>query len=128
MQAEEIRKYQDRIDHTPGDLAAYEALERIFTRAEDWTSLVGLYRRKAENVAEVGERRLLWQKIARVAEEMLDDPDVAIDSGRSILTVEALDRGTLKVVEGLCRRHRRWGDLLHFLALVATSDDRAESL
>lgn len=129
MLTDELRKYQERIEQNPADLAAYEALERLHTRAQDFAALVELYRMKAPHLAEVGEKRLLWQKVARVAEEVLDDPDVAIVFARDTLPPDALDRGTLRALEGLCRRHKRWRDLEHFLALVGRhAEDRVEGV
>lgn len=129
MQTDEIRKYQARIEQSPRDLAAYEVLERLYTRGEQWAELVDLYRQKAAHIPELGEKRLLWQKVARVAEEMLDDPGLAITMARDILPAEALDRATLRVIEGLCRRHKRWDELRHFLSVVAKSaDDKLEGL
>jgi tetratricopeptide (TPR) repeat protein len=129
MQTEETRKYLDRIAEAPSDLSAYEALERIYTRGSQWRELIDLYRQKAPHLSEVGEKRLLWQKIARLAEEILDEPGLAIESGREILPPAGLDRTTLKAIEGLCRRHRRWESLRDFLEIAGhQGEERAEAL
>src|SRR5438874_1943537 len=123
MHIEEIQKYRERIEGAPDDLSAYEALERLYTRAQDWSALVELYRRKAPHLAELGEKRLLWQKIARVAEEVLDEPELAIQSAHEILPPKALDRATLRAIEAWAKLFSRYERLLNEEKDVATRVD-----
>ncbi len=103
--------YVNAMTVSPRDLAAADALERIYVRASDYANLVTLYLRKMDMVDELPARKELGFKAAQVYEEVLDDPDQAIGVYRQVFGLDESDRTVLDNLERLYIRLSRWSDL-----------------
>ena len=103
---------------------ALDALERIATRQREWMDLVALYQRQAELADDDAVSQRMQFKIATLYEEVLLDPDSAIDAYRQALELKPDDEVAVKSLERLYRAEERWIDLAD---LYRREADRAES-
>jgi golgin subfamily B member 1 len=103
--------YLRAMDVAPGDLEAANALERIYVRSSDYERLVWLLERKMAMVDAIEEKKELGFKAAKVYEEVLDNPDKAIQVFREILLADEGERDALENLERLYIRLSRWSDL-----------------
>ena len=62
----------------PDDLKTLDALEKLYTRGEQWNDLLEVYRRKADLSTDAEERQRLFFRMATIWEEMLGNLDEAV--------------------------------------------------
>ncbi len=111
--------YQQAMATSPRDLEAADALERIYTRLADYANLVLLLQQKAEMTDAVPEKRELGMRAAKIWEEVLDNPERAIDAYRQALALDDTDGTVLENLERLFIRLERWSDLKDIYAKQA---------
>jgi tetratricopeptide (TPR) repeat protein len=111
--------YQQAMAASPRDLEAADALERIYTRLADYANLVLLLQQKAEMTDAVPEKRELGTRAAKIWEEVLDNPERAIDAYRQALSLDETDGSVLENLERLFIRLERWSDLKDIYAKQA---------
>ena len=115
----------------PDDDEALDALERLHTRMEDWNLLVDLYHHKADRTLDGDEKVQIYFKICNLWEEVLDDPNAAIETYRAILTIDPHNRTALSGLERLYHFLERWDDLADLLmqeVSLAETDHQAASI
>src|SRR5688572_29068031 len=95
----------------PDDTAALSALEAIFDRDEKYPELLEVYRKRTEITNDPEERQAVMFRIAQIQEEMLGDPDEAIDAYTEILGQEADNLAALRALDRLYTQRSRWQDL-----------------
>ncbi len=115
-----LAQLRARFEASPGDRAAFEALEeQLFVRGE-WAPLVALYddRLAAPEVAadgpDAGRReraRVLFRK-GQVLEERRLEADRAIDCYREVLDLDPGFRPALQQLRGLFARREDWDEVL----------------
>ncbi len=111
------------------DLEAVESLERIFTRTEQWESLVDLYVKQVERTLDVGEKISILGKVCNLYEEVLDRPDEAVEVYRRILDLDPEHEQAIRGLDRLLTGMERWEDLAGLLQhQVDVTTDRAEEL
>jgi tetratricopeptide (TPR) repeat protein len=103
--------YQNALATSPRDLEAADALERIYTRVADYTNLVLLLQRKVDMTDAVPEKRDLGMRAAKIWEEVLENPEKAIEAYRQALALDETDGSVLDNLERLFIRLERWSDL-----------------
>jgi golgin subfamily B member 1 len=103
--------YQQALATSPRDMEAADALERIYTRMADYTNLVLLLQRKVDMTDAVPEKRELGVRAAKIWEEVLDNPEKAIEAYRQALALDESDADILESLERLFIRLERWSDL-----------------
>ncbi len=103
--------YLKALDVAPGDLEAANQLERLYAKLSDYDRLVAVLQRKMGMVDATAEKKELGFKAAKVYEEVLDNPEKAIEVFRQILDVDGSDRDALESLERLFIRLSRWSDL-----------------
>ena len=107
------------------------ALERLHTRLEDWSALVDLYHLKADRTLDAHEKVTIYFKICNLWEEVLDDPDQAVDTFRRVLDFEPDNRAAISGLERLYHSLARWEDLADLLSMeigMADNDAKGASL
>jgi len=95
-----IRTYERLVEMDPDDTSGLDMLEALHTMVGDWRGLVDVLTRKTERSYEPEERAELLRRAGSVLEELLGDPDAAVDSYRrateeddtDVVAYEALDR------------------------------------
>jgi tetratricopeptide (TPR) repeat protein len=103
--------YQQALAAAPRDMEAADALERIYTRLADYTNLVVLLQRKVDMIDATAEKRELCVRAAKIWEEVLDNPEKAIEAYRQALALDDADLAVLDSLERLFVRLERWSDL-----------------
>jgi golgin subfamily B member 1 len=99
----------------PGDLDALDTLEELYETLEQWESLVQVLIEKVELSHEPEERRLLYQQIATLREDALEEVDGAIDAYLAMLDIEPTDPVAMVALERLYEQTERWTDLAGIL-------------
>ena len=103
--------YQQALVTSPRDMEAADALERIYTRLADYTNLVLLLQHKVDMIDATAEKRELCVRAAKIWEEVLDNPEKAIEAYRQALALDEADLTVLDSLERLFVRLERWSDL-----------------
>ncbi|MAQ13170.1 MAG: hypothetical protein CMN30_00015 [Sandaracinus sp.] len=74
-----IRTYERLVQHDPDDMSALDALEALQTMVGDWKGLAAVLSTKVERTYDPIERAELLRRGASVLEELLGDPEAAIE-------------------------------------------------
>lgn len=117
-----ISTWQDILGEHPGDAAALDALERLYTGKKSWRDLVDVLRRRAE-ATEAGAAaggdpaaaRRVRYRIGEIYEHELGDAEDAIGAYLDILESEPSDERSLAELARLYRGTGRSADLLEIL-------------
>jgi tetratricopeptide (TPR) repeat protein len=75
--------------HRPRQLAAMDALERIYVGQGAWEPLTRVLRQRVMAVDDSGERARLWRKIGEIQREQLKDPYQAIEAFQGVVDAGA---------------------------------------
>ncbi len=122
---EQARIYEERVEDLDNARETYEkigtydpeyepalgALDRIYSRQQDWTALGELYRRRADFTLDPEQRAEWLYNLANLHEEILEDLDGAIDIYNEIIAVEPDSPTPRRILERLLRQAGRWDDL-----------------
>lgn len=111
--------YHRALEVSPKDLDAANALEQIYVRSGDYQRLVEILRRKMDIVDGVPEKKELGLKAAQIYEEVLEQPEQAIEVYRQVLVADDADSSALQSLERLYVKHERWADLKEVYARKA---------
>lgn len=114
----------------PDDLRTLEALEKLYTRREQWADLLEIYRRKVDLSGDPEERENLHFQIAYLQEEMLGQIEEAIASYREITAADDTNLRAYKALDRLHFQLENWHDLADNLSrqLELTLDEHAEQI
>ena len=83
-----IENYKKALEVDADNVAALEALDKLYSRDQNWGDLLGVYRNKVSLTAEPAARQDLRFRIAYLQDEMLDQKDEAIATYNEILADE----------------------------------------
>jgi tetratricopeptide (TPR) repeat protein len=126
--ARAIELYGKVLDVAPRDLAAVEALESLYSRAERYAELSAILQRKAKVLDDVGQQKAALFEAARLEEEVLRRPEAAIAVYEAVLELEREDLRALDALIRLYLELSRWEDLLEKqlekVDLVHGADDK----
>lgn len=106
-----VEFYRRALQIEPDDLSAIEALEQIFTRDEQYSELLEVFRRKADIATEDEERLSILFRIATIHEEMLHSAEDAISSYNEILGHDPDNLHALRALDRLYVQGEQWQDL-----------------
>ncbi|MBN2801660.1 MAG: tetratricopeptide repeat protein [Deltaproteobacteria bacterium] len=106
-----ISDYQSALKIDAQSSDAISALEDIFSREEKWQDLVDLLRIKVEAVSDSDEKQEILRHIARIAEDMLEQPEVAIACMKEILDIDSGSLDALSTLDKLYLSLEKWSDL-----------------
>ena len=125
-----IAAYKNVLGVDDTDMAALDALERLYRDAADGRELVITLERKIELTAELTARQALRHAAAQVYEQQLDDVHQAIGQLTAILDDDAGEAQALAELDRIYLRQKLWPELLDIVdrrALLAINTaDRAE--
>ncbi|MBC8070019.1 MAG: tetratricopeptide repeat protein, partial [Deltaproteobacteria bacterium] len=128
--AKAIICYQRATDIDPEDASALDALEALYSRDQNWSALLDVYRRKVELERDIGDRETLRFKIASLQEDMLSRPDDAIATYNEILADDDLNLRAIAALDRLYQSRQNWPELAENLArqltLVGDVGDQVE--
>ncbi|HKP59235.1 MAG TPA: tetratricopeptide repeat protein [Polyangiales bacterium] len=126
-----IAHHQQVLAADSGNLDSASALERLYQVAERYDELAKTYLTKASLLPAPDEKRDYLFRAGALYEEVLDQPEAAIDVYRRVLRVEAEDVGALDKLIQLHLRLSQWEKLLEAYgqkADVVADADQKKSL
>jgi len=121
-----IAAHRRRLDDDPTDVAALTALERLYTRGEQWQKLIGVLSSMEQASDEVDEQRRLCRRVGTVFEQRLGDVENAIVAYNEVLGRFGADAETLDALGRLYRKSERWYDLLEVLETRIEQTEEAD--
>ena len=107
--------YQDMIGESPDDADALAELEVLLRKAERWSDVRGVLERKLDAAPDEQARIAVYEELARLASERLEDPDDAAGWLRRILEEQPDHAGAAAALEELLVAEERWDDLAEIL-------------
>ena len=97
------------------ELAVLDALDRLNTKLGDWPALAEVVEQKLSVLEDTGARRETLFRLGSLFEEVIDDPDTAIDTYQRVL---AEDEANSRAVDALQRIYRNVGRHQDLAALL----------
>jgi tetratricopeptide (TPR) repeat protein len=124
-QPEAARPFHEFVlDNNVGAQRAFDALESLFTTTDRWDDLLALYLRQADRVYDTNHKREILLKICFLFEEVLDQPDDAIEWYVRVMEIDPCDERANSSLELLYAQTERWADLAELLeAKLARAGD-----
>jgi tetratricopeptide (TPR) repeat protein len=124
-----VESYKRAQSIEPDDIAALEALERLYTKTEKWPELLEVYRKKVDLTSEKEAREALYFRMAYLWEEMLQNVDEAIQTYKEVLGQDDGHIKALKALDRLYQVKQAWHELADNLARqLALTDDKPETI
>jgi tetratricopeptide (TPR) repeat protein len=109
---EAAEKYHRWIfDRDRMDRSSFDALELLYTNRDKYPELKGLYREKADSIADAGEKVELLQKIGFINEDMLENRKDAIEVYKEILDIAGDNDNARRALERLYEQEAQWPEL-----------------
>ncbi|MET0387169.1 MAG: hypothetical protein ABW321_14470, partial [Polyangiales bacterium] len=106
----------------PKDETAFAALKELYTTEERWEDLQLLYKRRIEDTFDAETKLDLLLQVCFLFEEILEQPDKAIDAYRAVLELAPDHAPSRRTLERLYERRERYRDLV---ALLKSNLDHA---
>ncbi|MGE5180921.1 MAG: tetratricopeptide repeat protein, partial [Acidobacteriota bacterium] len=125
-----IEAYKAVLAVDDSDLAALDALERLYRDSGDWRELAMTLERKIELTTDLPTRQGLRHALAAVYEQHLDDIYQAIAQLTAILDDDAAEPHALAALDRVYTKQKMWPELLDVLdkraLLAANVRERAD--
>jgi tetratricopeptide (TPR) repeat protein len=113
--------YREALEAAPEDPKILSALEAIAERLEDWSTLQDVLMRRLG--ATVGPAQVaVLQKLARNAEQKLEDLEQSIGFLHQILEIDGTHAAAFRELERLLAQGERWYDLVDVLTKHAEAE------
>lgn len=118
--------WHDVLEEAPGDSAALDALEEIYTADDHWVGLAGIIESRVEYAEDAEERLALQLKLGEVARDRLDDTERATEAFEQAARTDINSLAAHEALAGLYDRAGAWDDLLGTLDRIAdaTGDEQ----
>jgi len=110
-----VAYYQQATGEDPEDPTAYEALDRLFTAANDSERLADVLEQRLALEPEPEARVEIGLRLAELYEAQLARPDAAIEALDAVLDADREHRGALQGLSRLYERQGRWQELVGVL-------------
>ena len=127
-----IEHYRAVLEVDPMHLDAVSALEEAYQVTENYESLALTYLRKVEIVEDLEEQKGLLFKASQIYEDILENPEKAVEVYRRILDIDEDDLRAIMQIESLYLQMERWEDLQEIynkkVELVETPEEKREVL
>jgi tetratricopeptide (TPR) repeat protein len=101
--------------HDPMSERAFVALKDLYTNEERWEDLQGLYRRRLEDSTDADIKLDLLLQVCFLFEEILDQPEKAVDAYRAVLELIPDHGPSRRTLERLYEQLQRYRDLANLL-------------
>src|SRR5262249_25231604 len=98
-----FRSYQRVLSAKPDDPRAAKALVPLYERDEKWTRLPALYEVLLAQASEAAERKALFDKLATVTGDKLNDRAAAFRYARKAYELAPEAQGAIEALEGFAR-------------------------
>ncbi len=125
-----VGTYRRIVEVDDSEVAALDALIRIFVTGQRWPELLAAYEKKAALISDADEKKRLFFEVAAVYESELHDNDRAIDAYNHVLELDPTDLLAIQKLDALYTAQGRWQDLLSVLereAELAADPDEVAS-
>lgn len=99
------------LDPTAGEWA-FQRLTVVYTVAERWEDLLGLYDREIARAVDAFRKATLLEEAAQTAKDFAGAPDRAIDYMLALLPLRRSDKQLVSSLERLLEKQERWSDLV----------------
>ncbi len=111
----------------PEDLETVETLEELYRQLQDFAELVDVLVTKAELVEEAEDKKQLLYQAGTTYEDVLEQPEEAVDVYRRVLEVDDADQHAIDRLEVIFTDLERWQELLEIYErkLELAEDDEA---
>ena len=106
-----VSRFEEALEHQGSHRPALDALRKLHTEAENWTSLVGVVAREANAAPEEG-RVPFFAEIARIWQDRIGNSKVAVSSWQKVLQSEP---GHAEAAERLLALYEASGDWSGYL-------------
>ncbi|MEZ4452382.1 MAG: tetratricopeptide repeat protein [Nannocystaceae bacterium] len=124
-----IELYQQVLSIDPSDLAALEALEKLYTQTESWEPLKDVYRRRVELADDPEVQRGFLHVLGQVYEYRLSDFERSMETYEQVLALEPNDYQAMEALDRLYGQAERWPDQLQILErMVELNQAREEQI
>jgi tetratricopeptide (TPR) repeat protein len=107
--------YQRALAEDPSDVDSAEDVERLAAALGDWESAANAFAARASSAPDPDVSRQLYGRLARIAEERLDDDARAIEAHSRGLEQSPEDEATLAALDRLYVKTQSWRDLADIL-------------
>ena len=101
----------------PLDETAFGSLKELYTNAERWTDLQGLYRKRIEETIDTESKLDLTLQVCFLFEELIDDPEKAINAYQNVLELDPEHTASRRALERLYERTERWAEMVDLMRL-----------
>ncbi|HEX2570588.1 MAG TPA: tetratricopeptide repeat protein [Polyangia bacterium] len=124
-----VENYRRVLSIEPDDVTALVALERLYTRQEQWAELLEIYRKKVELTDDREERERLYFQIAYLWEEALQNIDEAIATYKEVLGQDDGNLKALRALDRLYQTKKAWHELAdNLVRQLSLTEDQAETI
>jgi len=124
---EAVRAWNNLLALEPRDADAIDALEELYTAAEDWRACVGVLERRAEGTADPFDRASILFRIAEMWEKNIGEVDGAKVAYAQIIDLQPTSMDASQELERLYEADGQWEDLVGLLiARVEHTQDALE--
>jgi tetratricopeptide (TPR) repeat protein len=106
-----VEFYRKAQDLEPDNTPVLDALEKLYTRGEQWAELLEIYRRKADLSTDADEREGLFFRMAYIWEEMLSNLEEATGTYKEVLAQDDTNEKALKALDRLFQVQGAWHEL-----------------
>lgn len=121
--------YQSILDLDSSRNDVFAVLEELYTKYERWQELLSAYVERAEIVTDPSVRLDLLERGAKVAEEKLQQPDMAFVVLQSAVADHWRDEGFMSEIQRLAQATGKWLDLVgQFEGMIQTATTPADAL
>ncbi|MFH1130672.1 MAG: tetratricopeptide repeat protein, partial [Pseudomonadota bacterium] len=107
-------RYKKVLEVSPECVSALESLERIYRSGND-SALAGILWQRAEGEYDVERKKELLSEVAQLRQDILADPEGAIEAWRLILEADESDARAMEALVLLFERKNAWEDYLDII-------------
>jgi golgin subfamily B member 1 len=116
LEPQEAEPFHKRVlSHDPKDELAFAALKELYTTDERWEELQALYKRRIDDTVDAETKLDLLLQVCFLFEEILEQPDKAIEAYRAVLALSPEHAPSRRTLERLYERRERYADLAALL-------------
>ncbi len=110
----------------PGHQGAFEHLERVLGRLDDWQGLADLYQGHVDSLFDADEQLVLLERLGTLHEEVLDDLERAVEVTERMLQIDPSNPHTSRTLERLYKEtgwFEELADLYRRLMIDASGEE-----
>ncbi|MBA3541986.1 MAG: tetratricopeptide repeat protein, partial [Deltaproteobacteria bacterium] len=123
-----LAAYTSVLEQESRNRRALEAIEAIHFRREAWSKLFETYEKLVDVAANDAEMADVYARMARIAQEALNQEDKAIELWGKVLDIRGEEPQALASLAELCTRRERWDELVEIIErqVAVAQDDHTQ--